>query len=172
MAGCEYGDLERLVSQNGVEGTLRILYRRGVYLTVDEFKGRRPAKRGSATIPITPERLRNPLTTVHVLARSSGSRSAGTPVSFDLAFIRTCAVNACLSFEARGGGGWLKADWEILTVGGTFRILKLASFGRMPVRWFCQTPPAGGRYRLGGPRAYLEKPAGRETDSPAGARPR
>ena len=51
LASCEYGDLERLVSQEGVEGALRILFRHGVYLTVDEFKGRRPAVRGSAMIP-------------------------------------------------------------------------------------------------------------------------
>jgi len=47
LAGCEYGDLERLVSQDGVEGALLTLFRHGVYLTVDEFKGRRPAVRGS-----------------------------------------------------------------------------------------------------------------------------
>ncbi|MBM2836780.1 MAG: hypothetical protein HW409_969, partial [candidate division NC10 bacterium] len=49
LAGCEYGDLERLVGQEGVEGALRALYRQGVYLTVDEFKGRRPVVRGNAT---------------------------------------------------------------------------------------------------------------------------
>ena len=41
LAGCEYGDLERLVRRDGVEGALRALLRQGVYLTVDEFKGRR-----------------------------------------------------------------------------------------------------------------------------------
>jgi hypothetical protein len=39
-AGCEYGDLERLVRQDGVEGALRVLHREGLYLTVEEFKGR------------------------------------------------------------------------------------------------------------------------------------
>ena len=44
-AGCEYGDLERLVRRDGVEATLQALLRQGVYLTVDEFKGRRPVVR-------------------------------------------------------------------------------------------------------------------------------
>ena len=35
-AGCEYGDLERLVCQKGLEATLRELLRQGVYLSVDE----------------------------------------------------------------------------------------------------------------------------------------
>jgi hypothetical protein len=57
LAGCEYGDFERLVRQDGVEGTLRILHREGVYLTVDEFKGRKPATRGSAAVAVGPELL-------------------------------------------------------------------------------------------------------------------
>ena len=40
LAGCEYGDLERLTHQDGVEDTLRALFAHGVHLTVDEFKGR------------------------------------------------------------------------------------------------------------------------------------
>ena len=52
LAGCEYGDVERLVQREGVEGGLRALLRQGVYLTVDEFKGRTPLVRGSATIAV------------------------------------------------------------------------------------------------------------------------
>ncbi len=48
LAGCEYGDLERMVTQDGVEATLRTLYHSGVYLSVEEFKGRRPVVRGQS----------------------------------------------------------------------------------------------------------------------------
>lgn len=147
-AGCAYGDLERLVSHDGVEGALRALYRGGVYLTVEEFKGRRPARRGSTTIEVNPNLLRNPLAGSHVPGRSSGSRSAGTVVAFDLDFIRTCGINTCLSLEARGGADWLKADWEVPGVGGIFRLLKLSSFGAPVNRWFSHVDPtAEARYR-------------------------
>src|SRR5215211_6306166 len=43
LAGCEFGDIEALVRRDGVEGALRALLRSGVYLTIDEFKGRRAA---------------------------------------------------------------------------------------------------------------------------------
>src|SRR5262245_7580053 len=43
-AGCEYGDLERLVGGDGVEGALEALLAEGVYLTVEEFKGRQPVR--------------------------------------------------------------------------------------------------------------------------------
>src|SRR5262245_8262297 len=39
MAGCEYGDLERLVRADGVESALHEIRQVGVYLTVDELKG-------------------------------------------------------------------------------------------------------------------------------------
>ena len=60
LAGCEYGDLETLVRAEGLESALLELQRKGVYLTVEEFKGRRDAVRGSATVSADPSMLRNP----------------------------------------------------------------------------------------------------------------
>ena len=37
-AGCAFGDVERLVASDGVEGTLGILSRAGVYLTADHWE--------------------------------------------------------------------------------------------------------------------------------------
>ena len=79
QAGCRFGDLEELVAREGLEGALQILFVNGIYLTVDEFKGRRPVVRGSAAIYVDPARLRNPLGTPQVLARTSGSRSSHQP---------------------------------------------------------------------------------------------
>lgn len=68
-AGCAYGDLEALVKRDGVEETLRNLLQSGVYLTVDEFKGRRPVVRGCTTIAVNPDRLRNPLAAFHIFGQ-------------------------------------------------------------------------------------------------------
>jgi hypothetical protein len=54
LAGCDYGDLERIVGQEGVKGALHTLYRQGVYLTLGVFKVRRAVVRGSATIAADP----------------------------------------------------------------------------------------------------------------------
>src|SRR5262245_21902841 len=72
MAGCEYGDVEGLVSQNGLEGALGVLFRHGVYLTVDELKGRRPVVRGGVTLVSDADRVRNPQATAHLPVQSSG----------------------------------------------------------------------------------------------------
>src|SRR5207244_2299908 len=51
--GCEFGDLDRLVRTESLEGALRRLAESGVYLTLDEFKGRAPIRRGSMTLSMT-----------------------------------------------------------------------------------------------------------------------
>jgi hypothetical protein len=140
-AGCEYGDLASLVSRDGVEGALGELLRQGVYLTVDEFKGRCPVVRGATTLVASPAELRNPAAAFHVPVRTGGSRGAGTPVLIDLEFVRDCGVNTLLGLSARGGDHWLKAHWLVPGGSALGRVLEYASFGRPSVRWFSQVDP-------------------------------
>lgn len=44
-AGVEWGDVEAMVTKDGVESTLDSLCRAGVYVTIEEFKGKRPIRR-------------------------------------------------------------------------------------------------------------------------------
>lgn len=141
LAGCEYGDLERLVGADGLEETLGVLAGRGVYLTVDEFKGRCEIKRGSTALEIHTDLVRNPLSKFHLAVRSGGSRSPGTPVLMDLAFVRACGVNTRLLLDAWGDDGWRKALWETPGAGARFRLLKFSGCGARPERWFSQVDP-------------------------------
>ncbi|HEY7601375.1 MAG TPA: hypothetical protein VIB60_02610 [Methylomirabilota bacterium] len=140
-AGCEYGDLERLVARDGVEGALTGLFRAGVYLTIDEFKGRRPAVRGDVAVRVEPELLRNPRSELHVPARTSGSRSGGTPVLVDLAFLRECAVDTLLALDARGAAAWEKGIWLVPGGAALARLMEFAGFRPVPARWFSQIDP-------------------------------
>jgi hypothetical protein len=144
-AGCEYNDVEGLVAGSGLEGALAVLAESGVYLTVDEFKGRRPVTRGSLTFDCGPEALRNPLCTFHLAVRSGGTRSPGTPVLMDMAFVSGCGAVTGSFLRAWGDGGWRKALWETPGAGARFRLLKYASFGAVPERWFSQVDPAASR---------------------------
>lgn len=140
-AGCEYGDLERLVTQSGLEEALHVLFRQGVYLTVDEMKGRCPVVRGADRIEIDPMRLRNPATVSHGVARTSGSRGPSTLVPIDLAFIGEVAVNKRLTLDASGAGPWRLAYWDV--PGATvFALLAYAKGGVPPARWFSPVNPA------------------------------
>jgi hypothetical protein len=141
LAGCEYGDLERVVRAEGVEGGLAALYRQGVYLTVDELKGRRPVVRGATTVALDPVALRNPLTAGLLVAHTGGSRGSSTAVPVDLTSIRDRAVNTCLALEARGGAGWEKAIWGIPGRSVTAAI-RYSTFGTPLARLFLLVDPA------------------------------
>ena len=138
-AGCGYEDIEQLVRQEGVEGALRKLFDAGVYLTVDEYKGRKPAVRGSSTIDVSPQWLRNPLMVPHFWATTSGSRGEATPIPLDLACIRDRAVNMFLALASRGGEGWRNAVWGMPGIGP---LLWYSACGSPVSRWFSTLDPA------------------------------
>jgi hypothetical protein len=140
-AGCEAGDVDRLLRAEGLEGTLERLFRAGVYLTIEEYKGRRPVVRGSERFMVGPRQLRNPRGTTHGFVRSGGSRGAGTPVPVDLAFVREQSTNLCLIAGARGGLAWTKAHWMVPGGGAIIMILTYAGFGGLPAAWFSQLDP-------------------------------
>lgn len=148
-AGCEYEDLERLVARDGVEGALGHLFAQGVYLTVDEFKGRRPAIRGGRAIEVSPDRCRNAPAAADVATETSGSRGPATSLPTSLAFVRSGAVNKCLSLDARGGP-WRLAHWDV--PGGAITSILSYSMGGAPAeRWFSpvdlRDPGLHPRYR-------------------------
>jgi hypothetical protein len=142
LAGCEYGDLERLVRDEGLEGALGALYRRGVYLTVDEFTGRVAAVRGSATIRVEPRRLGRPGPVSGWVVPTSGSRGPAREVSLDLAHLRDRAMTAVLLIGARGGRRWSHAIWGTAGGWGAVRVLECSALGAPPVRWFSPLDPS------------------------------
>ena len=136
LAACRYEDLEKLVLREGLDRALAVLFREGVYLTVDEFKGRRPVVRRGISFPVDPRRLRSPGARADILASTSGSRGARTVTGFDLTFVRDCAINTFLFLDARGGSRWVHADWEGPGGGAAFRLLKFSTSGTPVGAWF------------------------------------
>ncbi|MDR7522582.1 MAG: hypothetical protein QN168_08980 [Armatimonadota bacterium] len=154
LAGCEYPDLHTLVGREGIEQALWTLYRAGVFLTADEFKGRRPVVRGSTTFVVRPEQVRNPGSSVHFTAQTSGSRGARTAVGIDLGGLRDEAVDLSVALDAWGGRGWVHALWGVPGGSAVKTLLRLSFCGARPARWFSQVDPASpelhARYRLSG----------------------
>lgn len=151
--GCTLDDVRERVGREGIEGTLAALLRAGVYLTGDEFKGRRPVVRGSLEFTVFPASLLNPRSVVHGLSESSGSRGARTPVPIDLAFIRDHAINTHLALDAHGGLDWTHAHYGVPGGTAVTNPLEFAKCGRPPARWFTPVDLAisglSPRYRLG-----------------------
>jgi hypothetical protein len=142
-AGCEVEDLERLVARDGLDATLVRLFRAGVYLTVDELKGRRPVIRGGLRFHIEPRELSSPLSRAHLVRHTSGSGGRAASVAIDLRHVRDCAVDTCLAFEARGSAGWRHAVWTVPGASAIVQMVHLASFGARPERCFLQVDPRG-----------------------------
>jgi hypothetical protein len=151
VAGCEYGDVERLVQTEGLEGALGTLLRRGVYLTLDELKGRRPAVRGSASIPVGQARLRNPRLGGYATLRRGGSRGPQTVVPLNVAPERELAVNRLLLAEARGEETWEHAIWNVPGGSGVSAPLRYMLLGGRFARWYTHVdyydPSLHPRYR-------------------------
>ena len=56
-----HGDIARWVRQAGVEGALTRLYEAGIFVTLDEFKGRVPIHRGRVELSVSDRDFDNPL---------------------------------------------------------------------------------------------------------------
>jgi len=136
LAGCEFGDLEALVQNEGVEGSLYHLYRKGVYLTVAEAKGRQPVVRGSAKFEVIPGALAKPGVATALVGESSGSRGSRTPVPIDLGLEKVRSTEMLLDFEARTGLDWVRAIWAVPGAVSLRRVISYTLCGAQPDRWF------------------------------------
>ena len=147
-AGITTDDIAELVRREGVEGTLERLYAAGVYVSLDEFKGRKPIIRGSLRLDVASRDFDNPLSTMHYSAQSGGSRSAGTRITIDLAHNARSAIYDLLLFETHDALDRPYVIWQpTLPYGaGVNALLRYAKLGRVAAHWFSQNrPPGPGR---------------------------
>lgn len=144
-AGCEYGDVERLVRAEGLEGALSRLRDEGVYVAFEEFKGRRPAVRGSRTFHFTEADFDNPFRLGELKVTTGASRSRGSPISVALnSLAENRAICFGLMLDAVGATASPLITWlpGFPAGSGTFLWLGLSHIGRPPVRWFALSDPA------------------------------
>jgi hypothetical protein len=148
-AGCEFGDLKTLVDREGLDRALVRLADAGVYLTFDEFKGRREAVRGRQRFAFAEADFDNPWGRQHFEIRSGGTRGPGTVVKVPLEFVGEIAVSTALALHAHGLSA---CDHVIWLMGGVTPTLIYAKLGSAPLAWFYPLRPlsmavqAGTRY--------------------------
>ena len=137
-AKIRFGDVEGWVRRDGVEGALGELYAAGVYVTLEEFKGRHPIRRPGLELPVQAHDFDNPLLLAHYEARSGGSRSAGTRARVDLALLAHEGAAQLVFLDAAGGLGRPMAIWRTALPSGAAmkNVLRHAKIGILPERWF------------------------------------
>ncbi len=148
-AGCEFGDLKALVDKEGLEAALSGLVEAGVYVSYDEFKGRKEAVRGNLRFLFDETDFDNPHVSPHFEVRSGGTRGPGTVVKRGLASITDLAVTTRFALHAHGLS---EHDHAIWTLPGLTPTLIYSKLGRAPIAWFYPVTPlplkmqAGSRY--------------------------
>jgi hypothetical protein len=143
-AGIGLDDVTALVAAHGLEGALERLREAGVFVTLEELKGRRPLRRGSLEIAVEPADFDNPLLLASYEARSGGSRGAGTRVLVDLDLLAFEAAHQSLFAAEFALDDCIAAQWRPVPPGiaGINNALRSARIGQPLARWFSQTDPA------------------------------
>jgi hypothetical protein len=146
-AGFQFDDVRRLVLDLGLEAALAHLYDNGVYVTLDEFKGRSPVRRNGLEFAVSAMDFDNPLLTAHYQGRTGGSRGGGTRVDVDLDYIAHDAASLLCHLHANGVEDrpivfWTPAHPPMQGLGTA---LRLARIGRMPTKWFSPNKAAMNR---------------------------
>lgn len=142
-AGISLDQLQGWVKVEGVEAALGRLYEAGVYVTIDEFKGRRPIERLGINLKTSEKDFDNPLMTRHYDSRTGGSTSrAGNAVSVDLNLHTHETAHDAIFIEAfklrgRPMGLWRPGPPASSGINISMRRSKL---GQPVTRWFSQTP--------------------------------
>ena len=146
MAGCEYGDVERMVISDGLEATLGRLAHSGVWLSFDEFKGRQRIVRGSWSLDVESAEFDSPLNRGHIVARSGGGAGPGTRTAYDLAHISAArSAYKLLTFDAFGVSHLPVIMWSPVAPGyGPLEVLAHAGMGKPPLHWFSPVAPTPG----------------------------
>jgi hypothetical protein len=84
LAGCEMGDIRKMVQTRGLDEALRALCEAGVYVTFDEFKGHEPIVRKGKVVPVQAGGFDNPYLHQYYRAESGGTTGTATRISFGL----------------------------------------------------------------------------------------
>lgn len=139
-AGVEEGDFAALVDREGVEGALHRLMAQGVYLTMDELRGRRAVTRGSLTFTCSAAGFRNPARLAAYQSQTSGSNGQAAPTPIALRYVNDRMVDQLIGLSARGGANWETAFWRV--PGSTLaHMLSFTAIGARPRRWFSPVDP-------------------------------
>ena len=151
-AGCGYEDLTKAIGADGLESTLEELRKGGVYLSHDEFKGKKPIERSGRRIETRQGDFVNPLVRGMLETTSSGSRSTGTITRPSLAFqLHREAQEAVVLEQFQDPPRVVAAVYPILpSTVGLRRVMSCTRLGMPIERWFTLggTLRDSGHYRL------------------------
>lgn len=137
-AGVESTDVAQLVRDVGLEATLERLHAEGVYVSLDEFKCRRPIERAGLHLAVRPEDFDSPLLGAAYSGSTGGSRGPRRRVLVDFEHRTHGAVYHGLFLDAfqlmdRPVGVWRASPPGAAGIG---TVLGFTKVGKRVERWF------------------------------------
>jgi hypothetical protein len=137
-AGCSFGDLRQMTRTHGLEAALARLRDAGVYVTFEEFKGRRPIERNGLRLNVGASAFDNPLLSRHYYAETGGTTGAGTRVPLDCDHLSDRLPHVLLAYHAHGVLGMPTAVWRGILPdnSGLSNFLRGPRLGQVPEKWF------------------------------------
>ncbi len=145
-AGLSQEQVLGLVRDVGLEGCLRRLYEAGVYVTLDEFKGRKPIQRHGLELAVTAGDFNTVTSGQHLPAHSGGSRTRGTATPIDVGDLMYELPPRYLFSQAYGLLDKPFALWRPPppATAGLRAALRNVKLGMSQTHWFSLTRPGLG----------------------------
>jgi hypothetical protein len=143
LAGCEFSDLQVHVHSHGLEKTLDQLARQGVYLTSDEFKGKKEVVRGRESFRVTPKDFEPINASSGFVIQSSGTSNRPVRSTVHLDYLELRALATAVFFSAHGLFSHAHALYDAILpgAGGVNNLLIQAKLGISTDRWFARKIP-------------------------------
>ncbi len=141
--GAGPGEVEELLQREGLEGALDRLHQAGVFVTMDEFKGRCPLRRGSLQIPAEALIFDSPIPSGHLRLQTGGSGGRPSRLVLDLRLLERDAAAHSVFLNEWGIRHRPLVLWRPLPPGaaGVKRYLIHSRLRLAIAAWFAQELP-------------------------------
>lgn len=140
-AKIDYEGVKSSVATSGIEGALQLLENEGIYLSLDEVKGRKDTVRKNLRVRFNESDFNNPFTSPAFYIRSGGtmSRGTGTRTDINFRFLADRAQHRRIMFDLHRLFDGPLIVWYP-TVGGVEMgiLLECAKIGKPPLFFFYQ----------------------------------
>ncbi len=146
-AGCEFADIQAQVRRDGLETMLEKLAGEGVYMTSDEFKGKKEVVRGSRSFRVSPVDFQRPGSAPGFVTQSSGTsnRPIRSMVPLDWQAVRAASLGAFFSAHDLFSHSHAVFDAILPCSAGIMHLNYHAKLGIVTERWFAREIPSDNR---------------------------
>jgi len=142
IAGCEFSDLWDHTHRYGLEPTLDRLAREGVYLTSEEFKGKKDVVRGAQSFRVSQGDFQRAEVSAGFATQSSGTSNRPVPLFISLDWLAVRTLTMAVFFSAHDLFRYSHVMYDAILPGSAVNHLLInAKLGKPTDRWFARKIP-------------------------------